>query len=191
MHLRELILGDDAPFPELAEDIVLISIRGSGHRELFHKDILGSVMALGITRQSVGDVCMVSRSSAVLPLSGKLCHYVTDGLTKVGSDGVRVSVMDTPDAFVFERKFEELNVTVASMRLDGIVSALTGLSRTKSAEMIVAGLVRVSDMVQEDTSAGVNAGESVTVRGYGKFLISDTDGMTRKSRIRLLVKKYL
>ncbi len=190
-YVRDLIFGEDAPFDELRDEIPLLSVKGSGHRELHHKDILGSVMALGITRQSVGDICMISPSSAVLSITGKLCPYISEELTKVGSDGVRVSAVSDPGNFIFERKYQEMHVTVASMRLDGIVSAVTGLSRTKAALLIEGGLVRVSDTVTEDVSASVEAGESVTVRGYGKFLVSDTDGVTKKSRIRLLVKKYI
>lgn len=188
---RELIFGENAFFGEVREEIVLLSVEGSGHRELRHKDILGSVMALGITRQSVGDICMLSERCAVLALTGKLCPYVTGGLTKVGNDGVKVTVPEAPQEFTFERRFEEMLVTVASLRLDGVVSAVTGLSRTKAAELISAGLVKLSDTVIQDASAALEEGQSVTIRGYGKFLLSSTDGLTRKSRIRLTVKKYL
>ncbi len=190
-YLSGLVFGEDAPFPEIAENVSLVSIEGSGHRELSHRDILGSLMGLGITRQSVGDICMISGSSAVVALTGKLFEYVSSELSKVGSDGVRISLVPEPDKFVFERQFEEIGVTVASMRLDGVVSAVTGMSRTRASEQICAGLVQLSGIVCTDTSADVKPGDNLSVRGYGKFLVAATDGVTRKSRIRVVIKKYI
>lgn len=189
--LRDLIFSDDAPFPEIAENVSLVRIAGSGHRELSHRDILGSIMGLGITRQSVGDICMLSPSNAAVALTGKLFDYVSAELTKVGSDGVRVSLVSNAGEFVFERKFEEMSVTVASMRLDGMVSAVTGMSRTRAAEIICAGLVQLSGIVCDNTAADVSEGDTLSVRGYGKFLVAGTDGVTRKSRIRVIIKKYI
>jgi len=189
-YLRELIFGDDAPFPDVTEDIVLLRISGSGHRVLGHKDILGSLMGLGVTRQSVGDICMVSDSEAVVALTGRLTEYITDELSKVGSDGVKVSVVDSPQNFVYERQFEESVCTVASLRLDGVVSAFTGMSRTKAAEHIIAGQVQLSGCVSDDVSREVLVGDTVSVRGYGKYLVFSADGVTRKGRIRIIVKKY-
>lgn len=190
-HLSEMIFGDGAPLEEIGEQIVLLRVMGSGHRVLAHKDILGSLMGLGITRQSVGDICMISDSEAVASVSGKLTDYISEELSKVGSDGVKVTPVTDPQSFAFERQYEELSCTVASLRLDGIVAALTGMSRTKSAEYITAGLVQLSGAVCDEGAKEVAVGDTVTVRGYGKFLIDSTDGLTRKSRIRLNVKKYV
>lgn len=190
-YLKDLIFGEDAPFEELASQITLIRVSGSGHRALAHKDILGSIMALGITRQSVGDVCMISDHESVVALSGKLTDYVTDELTKAGSDGVKVSLYPDPANFYYERQYEEVCCTVASLRLDGVVSALTGLSRTKAAEHVTAGLVQLSGALCDEVAREVSVGDTVTVRGYGKYLLSSTDGLTRKSRLRITAKKYV
>lgn len=190
-YLRNLIFGDCAPFTELSDELMLISVTGSGHRQLCHRDVLGSVMGLGITRQSVGDVCMLSESSAVFASVGKLAPYICSELSKIGSDGVRVATLDSPEAFTFERQMEKLSVTVASMRLDGLISAVTGASRSSSAELISSGLVRLSDIVQDNPAAEIRIGMSVSVRGFGKFTVLSDDGFTRKSRIRLTVGKYV
>ncbi|MBQ7827695.1 MAG: hypothetical protein IJ386_05450 [Clostridia bacterium] len=190
-YLKELIFGEDAPFEELSTKIALIRISGSGHRTLAHKDILGSIMALGITRQSLGDICMISDHEAVAVLSGKLTDYVAEELTKAGADGVKVSLHPDPANFYYERQFEEVCTTVASLRLDGIVSALTGMSRTKAAEHITAGLVQLSGTLCDEVARDVSVGDTLTVRGYGKYLLSSTDGLTRKSRLRITAKKYI
>lgn len=191
-HLRGLIFNDGAPFEDISkENIVLLQIVGSGHRELSHRDVLGSLMGLGVTRQSAGDICMVSSSEAVVAITGKLTEYVCKELTKVATDAVTVYPVKDPSTFIFKRKFEESSVTVSSMRLDCVVSAVTGLSRTKASEHIEAGLVQLSGIVEDKVSAEINDGDIVTVRGFGKFLIKDTGTLSRKSKLRLLVKKYV
>ena len=188
---RGLIFGTDAPFDDIPEKIALLQIDGSGHGALSHRNILGALMALGITRQSVGDICVLSDISAVAAVTGKLSGYICENLTSAGSDKVQARIAENPAAFAFERKFEKLSVTVASMRLDGIVSAVTGLSRAKSAEHIAAGLVQISGISVTECSAEASVGETITVRGYGKFLIDSESGLTRKSRIRLNINKYV
>ncbi len=190
-YLKDLIFGEDAPFCDIARGIVLLRICGSGHRMLRHKDILGSLMGLGITRQSVGDICMISDFDGVAAVTGKLSSFICEEFVKAGSDGVSVSPHPSPGDFSFERQFEEISCTVASMRLDGIVSAVTGMSRSKADEYIASGLVLLCGTVTDKGASEVMPGDTVTVRGYGKFFVESTDGMTRKSRIRLNIKKYI
>ena len=193
-YIKSLIFGDDesgyAPLGEIAEKIVLCRVRGSGHKELHHRDILGALMNLGITRKSAGDVCMVSASEAVFAISGNLTEFVCENLTRAGADSVAVSVMDDPASFAPERSFEDLSVTVASMRLDCVVSALTGMSRTRTSEAVAAECVLVHGVPVKDPAAKLSENDVITVRGYGKYALSGTDGRTRKGRIRLNAKKY-
>lgn len=187
---RSLIQGSD-PAVELSSGISLLTVKGSGHRDIRHRDILGSLMGLGIVRQRVGDICALSSSLFVVALSDALSDFVTDSLERVGSDTVHVTPTASPELFRFDRQYEETRLTVASMRLDCIVSAVTGMSRTRTAEAVSDGAVQLSGELCDSVSRTVCIGDTLSVRGYGKYIISEEEGLSRKARIRLIVKKYL
>jgi len=176
---------------DLSDEISLIRINGSGHGGFSHRDVLGALMGLGIARKKVGDICPISTTEAVVALSSALVPFISENLISVGRDSVTVSLLSNPAAFSFERKFEEIFVTVASMRLDCIVSAVTGMSRTSSADAIVVGSVQVLGTVCDNISHILRIGDTIAVRGHGKYLVAKEDGLSKKSRIRLTLKKYL
>lgn len=106
---------------------------------LTHRDFLGALMSLGITRETVGDI-LVEEGRSVVFLSKDILNHVVCGIDKVGNTGVTVSegyTLPLPGA----SECKEINDTVASLRLDCVVAALVGCSRGKAAELIENGLV--------------------------------------------------
>ena len=190
-YVKSLAYGPDAALPEIGESIRLVKICGSTHRELSHKDYLGSLMALGLSRSAAGDVFVTDKYSAVAAVSGKIADFVCENLGRVANDAVSVEILRHPEDFKFERQFEEKIYSVASMRLDCIVAAITGLSRAGALELIERDAVEVSYLAVSSPSQNVHEGDILTVRGYGKFIVYGDEGLTRKSRIRLAVRRYV
>ena len=94
---------------------------------LQHKDFLGSLMALQIKRESVGDI-QTARGQALLFVQQSVAGLVQNELCKVGRVGVRCEVY-AGEGFVFERAFLPIAGTVSSLRLDCVVALLTNRSR--------------------------------------------------------------
>ena len=180
-------------FPDWAEGdeypITAVTFNYRKSDALSHRDFLGSLMGLGITRESVGDI-LVSEGRAVAFLSEDIADYVIKQVSKIGRVGVTVSLG-------FEGELPERGTladfsdTVASARLDCIVAALGNMSRNEASEKIVSGFVSVNSFVTEKITHTVNEGDIITVRGKGKFIIASLDGRTRKNRVVLNYKKYV
>ena len=98
---------------------------------------------------------------------------------------------DLPEDFTVERRFQMIHDTVASERLDCILAALTNLSREKAQGMIRAGLVEVDFLTEQRPDRAVPEGAMLSVRGYGRYEVIGTDGVTRKGRLRLHAKKFI
>ncbi len=169
--------------------IAAVTLLSRKEAVLSHRDYLGSLLALGISRESVGDLlcepgrCVAFVSPAVLPL-------IRDELTRIGREGVRVAEgyeEPLPAAHTY-RSFTE---TVASLRLDGVVAALCSTSRGQAAEWIRLGLVSCNGRPCDKTSATVREGDKIAVRGKGKYVIDRGSAVTRKGRIVLEARQYL
>lgn len=170
--------------------IAAIRITGSGFKALGHRDFMGAVLALGIERNMIGDILVLSESEAIVFVIDNIVPFLLAELNKIGRDGVRCRQVEISPEYEAERAFEEITIHVLSMRLDGIVNQLTGEGRASSAEYIMKGLVEHNYFTASNVSAEVKPGDIISVRGFGKFVIGEPDGTTRSGRMKLPCKKY-
>lgn len=156
---------------------------------LSHRDFLGSLMALGIARETVGDI-LVEPGRTVVFVLNEVSDFIISQLVKIGRVGVTISKgFDLPLPSLGKK--QEFSLTVASLRLDCVVSALCGFSRKEASEKICDGLVTVNSVCCQKTTFSVSEGSNITVRQKGKFEIVSCDGYSKKGRIILKYNKYI
>ena len=149
---------------------------------LSHRDILGAIMALGIERDTVGDIVCEDNRAALVCLP-ELGGYIAENLTKAGRVGVAVTEITLS---TLPMQSEELIIktdTVASLRLDVMLCAAFGVSRTKAASLISSGLVSLDHRQCVQPTKDVPEGSLLSVRGLGRAKVLEVGGMSRKGRI--------
>ncbi len=152
-----------------------------------HRDFLGAFMGLGLKREMIGDI-FVGEGYAAAFCTKTARDLILDTVTTVGRTGVSVSeglLMPVP-----EQRFEEVSLIVSSMRADCLVSGITGLSREKAADFIKSGYFLLNYAECAVVSKNASQGDIITLRGYGKFVISEEAVQTKKGRLRIILKKY-
>ncbi len=179
--------GDDA----LARAIVPLSLTASEFCELSHRDWLGAILALGIERSAVGDIAVLDAHRAIAFFTPKIAPFIEENLHRAGSDAVTAAVCALPEGFSVPREFERLEASVASPRLDGVVRALTNLSRADAAALVKDGRAELNYFAEENPDAPITDGDVLSIRGYGKFIIDSANTVTRRGRNRLVARKYI
>lgn len=156
---------------------------------LSHRDVLGSLMALQIKRELLGDI-YVAEGLAEIVVQESIAEFIRTNVQKIGRVGVQV---ETADALTLaaEPKLKALTGTVASFRLDSVLSLATGLSRTKAMELIPAGKVTVNYLLADSPSLLLKPQDVISVRGYGKYLLGEEIHMTKKNRYFITIYQYL
>ena len=154
---------------------------------LSHRDFLGSLMALGLKRELFGDILVGDGRTAV---------FVTDTavplvkeMTKVGSCGVTITD-DFTDADIPIQEYDEIRSTVASLRLDSVISVGFRISREKAAELIRTKGVMHNRVMSCSPSDKVSEGDRFSVRGLGKIELSEVGDRSRKDRLFITVRKF-
>ena len=175
----------------LREAVCPILVRGSGFRELTHRDYLGSVLGLGLERDAIGDILIPDAHSAILLTDTRVGDFLTTQLEKVSADTVKVSRFPVGEPLQGTRRLQPIADTVASERLDCVVAALCNLSREKAQTAVKSGIVELDYEACEACDTTVEAPAVISVRGYGKFAVHAFDGTTRKGRVRLIAGKYI
>ena len=174
-----------------ALDITALLIKGSGFEKLSHRAIMGSILGLGIERDVIGDIVLKNDNEAVFFCDTKLTPFFKDNLERIGRDKVSLREIDLTEIEIPKRNFLNISDTVASSRLDCIVSALCSLSRERAKERIENALVELNFETEERPDREVVAPATISVRGVGKFRILSVSDKTKKGRYRLLAEKYL
>lgn len=157
---------------------------------LTHRDLLGALMALGITRETLGDI-LVSSGSADLIATREIAPYLLQNLTAAGR--VKLSVEEIPlsSLRVPEQKVKEIRDTVATLRLDAVTASGLSLSRAKAQELIGAGRVQLNHRETTKADAPVAGGDVISARGVGKFTVAAVGGLSKKGRTALTLRRYL
>ena len=156
---------------------------------LTHRDLLGSLMGLDIKRELIGEI-LTAQDHAVVFCTQTAQQIILSELSRVGRAGVRVQPgkpQQLPPAFCLLDK----TGTVSSMRLDCVVSLALNLSREKSAALIEGRQVSLNFFEEEKSSREVKVGDILSIRGYGRFLISQQGSLSKKGRLHLTISQYI
>lgn len=156
--------------------------------KLTHRDFLGALMALGIKRETLGDI-VIDEGIAQIAACSAVIDVITSSIRKIGSVGVKYNE-NFSGTLIKLQNFKKTEGTVASMRLDAVAGLAVNLSRSKTAEIIKSVGAEVNFAMKYDCSFILKAGDIFSVRGYGKFKLSEVSGMTKKGRIHISVLKY-
>ena len=156
---------------------------------LKHKDVLGSMMSLGIDRSKFGDI-RVEEGSIQFVVATEVLDYVKANFVSIGK--VKVHIEEVEDPSNYFKQLEEWvseNHTVSSLRLDTVLSSIFNVSRQKSASIIQSGKVKVNFSVKDQTSLELQELDLISVRGFGRIKLLLIEGRTKKDKIRLQIGK--
>ncbi|BAK98228.1 hypothetical protein OBV_10300 [Oscillibacter valericigenes Sjm18-20] len=158
--------------------------------DLSHRDILGSLMGMGITREKTGDI-LVGKESCDLIVLDSVADFLLQSWDQAGRAKLSVSAVGTADLSMPEESCEEVRDTVMSLRLDAVAATGFKMARGKAAALIGSGRVQVNwlDCTKPDRLLG--EGDTVSARGLGKFKVAEVGGVTKKGRTSLVIKRYL
>lgn len=153
-----------------------------------HRDLLGSLMALGMDRGFFGDLIALEDRAYLLALPEVAARLPVEW-DRAGNVPIKVQVLAEAPA-IEPPKGDMLRDTVASLRLDCILSAGMKTSRSRAAEIISTGAVGVNHMPEERTDRVLKAGDLLSIRGFGRIRLIEVGGLTRKDRLPVTLEIF-
>ena len=155
---------------------------------LSHRDYLGALMNLGIERDLLGDILIKDKTAYVFCLD-HIKDFICEKLTKVRHTNVKITVLDTlPESI--KPSLIEKELVVPSERLDVIIAKLYNLSRSQSLNLFKAKKIFVNARQCESGSYACKSGDTISARGFGKFIYKGTVRTTAKGKVRVNVEIY-
>jgi len=155
---------------------------------LEHRQVLGTLMSLGLKRGKFGDI-LLSDNRIQFIAAREVRDYIANNVESIGRAGVKLVEKSLEDTILTSEKWEESELTVSSLRLDTVISAVHNISRQKSQNFIQHGLVKVNWGVVENPSFICDREDMISIRGYGRMKILEIDGKTKKDKWRIRAGK--
>lgn len=174
------------------EDSPVVCLRATFHDgdSPSHRDFLGGLMACGIARDTLGDICVRSGSCDFF-VTAQIADFVEKNLMSVGRAKLRLRRIALPDAQIPEPEFKEIKDTVASLRLDSVIATGFRIGRSQASQFISAGRAAIDGLPCEKPDKAVAEGMKISVRGLGKIKIKSVNGQTKKDRIWVVIHRYV
>lgn len=171
--------------------IVCIKIKPLQQRfsdKLTHRDFLGALMNLGIEREMLGDIKIINNEGYLFCLD-KISQYIVDNLSSIKHTSVKCKIIDDiPE--LFNQLPNEEEYIVSSLRIDTVVSAVFKMSRNSASQLINQEKIFINSKTVYKDSIQLKEDDVVSVRGYGKFIYSQTVNETRKHKMVVAIRLY-
>jgi RNA-binding protein YlmH len=148
---------------------------------LTHRNILGSLLGLGLKRSMIGDILIGQMCAYVFVVNHKT-QYIIDNLVNVGRANVRVSVSQIDSDFALPSGTVKKS-TLASLRLDNVLALGLSISRQKACELIKSESVLIDHVLQTRPSKEVGKDSVISIRKHGRIVLREvSDKSTKKNR---------
>ncbi|WP_323702656.1 RNA-binding protein [Mammaliicoccus sp. Dog046] len=181
---RAIVAPDYFTPSEEDYEMVLIELKyPSKFVNLTHRNILGTIMSLGIDRNQLGDIIVNDRIQFIL--TKRFESYIMLELTKIKGAGIKLSTIPFENMIQSNEHWLTHDVTVSALRLDVIVKHITNTSRALSKKLIEGKRVKVNHREIDAVDFIVEENDLLSIKGYGRAVIVANNGESKKGKLRI------
>ena len=153
---------------------------------LQHQHILGTIMSLGIERDQLGDILIDDRIQ--FTLTKQLESYIMLELNKIKGATVKLNAIPVKNMIQSKEHWRSFDTTVSGLRLDVVLKEIIRKSRSIGKQLIEKKRVKVNHTIIDSVDFQLDQGDLLSVQGYGRAMITDIGGKTKKDKIRISYK---
>ncbi len=157
---------------------------------LTHRDFLGALMGAGVARETVGDIC-VDHGSCDFFVSAEIAPYLLNSFASAGRTHLHLTQIPLAQAHIPLPEVKVLHDTLASVRLDAVISAGYRISRSAACDYIRSGRAFINGIPCTKSDKAIAEDDKISVRGLGKIKLALINGQTKKGRISVEIHRYL
>lgn len=151
-----------------------------------HRNVLGTIMSLGIMRNTIGDIIITSDDEALIYVLvvSEMVEYLKQNLTSINNYPIKIKEVSFEELKNIKVK-EAIDKTyiISSMRLDVILSNIIGTSRNEINNYFDEKRVLVNHQICMNRHYEYKKGDLISVRKFGRIIINDDIKTTKKNNL--------
>lgn len=154
---------------------------------LTHQNILGTLLSIGVTRDSVGDILP---KQGVFFVTKEIEKEIIESFTMINHVPIRLFEYDRANVYS-ETMFLNDHFTIDSMRLDNVVNKIIKKGRSEAQLMIEKDLVKLNHIIATKTTIKIKENDVISIRKFGRYKIIDCKNTSKKGKIIVNYAKYI
>ncbi len=171
--------------------INVIKFTGDFNKEdISHRDILGSILGLGVKREKIGDI-YINKGHAYIIAYKEINEYIALYMDKVSKYKVIIEEISSDEINRVEENYKLIYSTIPSLRLDVVLSAGFGVSRSSLSKKMNNDRVKVNWKPINQSSYTLSPGDMISFRGMGRIQLLEVNGKSKKDRLKVVIKRFL
>lgn len=174
-------------YRKIKPEIVLYKIICS--EPLRHQDILGTLFSLNLSIYVYGDI-IIDGNNYYLFVLPTLTNYLESNLTKIKNIPITLEKENLSIIENYKREYKEHEIIVTSLRIDTVISGITGLSRTMVISKIKNKEVYLNYEILTNNSYVLKENDIFSIRKYGKYKYNKILKNTKKGKLLINCFKY-
>ncbi len=155
-----------------------------------HRDFLGGLMGCGVERDVLGDI-LVSKGNCDFFVTAQIADYIRQNFLSAGRSKLHIDKFPLSQVQTITPEFTEIKDTLASLRLDSVISTGFRIGRSLASQYISAGKATIDGLPCEKPDKQIDEGMKISVRGLGKIKVHSVSGQTKKGRIWVVIHRYV
>lgn len=179
-------------YEEISNNYYQLTLLGATYPGKFislsHRDILGTLMSLGIERKVIGDI-FVEDDQFHFFTTEEIAPFIQMNMTRINQASITIKEKPFNTSLKSNDVWESSTHIVTSLRLDLLIKEIYRISRKQATQLIKANKVKVNFTDVDDPSVQVMKQDLLSVRGLGRSKIAEIKGTTRKNKTVLTVKR--
>lgn len=152
--------------------------------QLRHGQILGSLANSGVEVSTFGDIITDGQGQWQFFAEGELSGFFNRQIERIGKTHVCLRQVPLRDLIAIEDNSAMASAVSSSMRLDAVLAAVTGKSRSQLKESFAAGDVKLNWHEETAPEKTAVTGDIISLRHFGRLKITNFLP-TKKGRLHL------
>lgn len=186
------VLGEDIAKENIKNILKAIKIELPNEicEKLQHRDYLGTVMSFGLVRERIGDIIVHEDSAYIIVLEENATYLKSSFEYEKRFKKAKISIIDVHEIKTKPIEFEEIIISINSIRLDSIISEIIKTSRRIAQEFLEEEKVSINYVVETKPTKAIKEKDILIIRGKGKFIVDEFIGQNKKGKELIKIQKY-
>ena len=170
------------------EKPIVSLLRINSKEPLTHSSIMGSLCNLNIKREVFGDI--IIDVSYYVVVMNHMVDYIKQNLLQIGKSLVNIEECSLKEIENYIPKYEIIETTASSERIDVVIAKVIGASRNSINEKFKNKEIILNYEVATKPSYFLKEGDIFSIRKYGKYKYLGIINTSKRNKFIIKCQKY-
>lgn len=158
--------------------------------KLTHREILGSLFGLNISSELFGDI-VIANNHYYIMIIDNIYELIKREYNMVGNHHIKLKEVPLKILETYKREYQEIEFIVSSLRIDTIISRLTGTSRENIKKKFQNDEIILNYEVCHKLNYNLNNNDTFSIRKHGKYKFIGIVKESKKGNYIIRCNKYM